>query len=229
MKNIIYLLLMITVISSCNSSEECYSDPNNKINFLFEKDDSVLIQSFVYVEDLAQMRDTVYVKIGTIGFVTDYDRAVSIRQLGKKGENSAIPGVHYIGFDDKEASNLLVLRAGNAIDSLPVILLRDVSLETEDAILNVTLVDNSCFSLGLEGETDKTVIFSDMMNEPSNWIHIESATNHLPRRLGDYGRIKHQFLISYTDEKWDYAFFELLKQDVIRDRFHYRVLATDWI
>ena len=62
--------------------------------------------------------------------------------------NKAIPGVHYVPMDDPEMENLLVVRADSVTLEVPVILLRDTSLQREEYRLCLQLVATEDFLLG---------------------------------------------------------------------------------
>lgn len=203
MKKNILILIMLSIFTSCNEIKPMlFSDNNAKLSFIFDKKnnpDSTTRQTFVY-DHAEVVRDTVYINIRCTGFQTDYDREISlVQEEAKEGENKANPGEHYVDFNDKEVAKYYILKAGKSTVSVPVILLRHLSMKDKEFTLNVGLRENNFFSLGFKGETIRKIVTADILTKPSRWFSF----------FGDYGPVKHQFMIDVSDGiKWDDEFFE---------------------
>ena len=62
-----------------------------------------------------------------MGFVYDHDRQIAIEQVTSDG-NQAVPGKHYVAFDDPSLSGLYVMPARQSRTKIPVVVLRDGSV-----------------------------------------------------------------------------------------------------
>lgn len=161
----------VLALTACEDSSELYNYPINKIGFLRENgENKPVTKTFIY-DNSDVDRDTVYIPMRTMGFVTEYDRPIGIEQAeavfeeGVEGAN-AVPGVHYVPFDDPEYQKFAVVKAGQAEAQLPVILLRDPSLENEEVTLRIRIVQNEAFAPINEEDSEKLVTFSDMIMQP---------------------------------------------------------------
>lgn len=128
MKHQIILLLGILFLAGCHDSSELYDYPTNKIGFLLEGNvNKDITKTFIYDHSSIE-RDTIYLEMRTMGFVTSYDRRVLLEQADAlleagNGIANAVPGVHYVPFDSPEYDQFSVVPAGSAIARIPVILL----------------------------------------------------------------------------------------------------------
>lgn len=122
--------------------------------------------------------------------------------------NPAVAGVHYVPFNDSEAQALLKVKAGVVNDSLAVILKRDVSLETQKFRLRLRLEASDDLQVGESKYLERTIIFSDMLEKPSEWYNYSGAYYY----LGNYSVPKHELMIrvlqrlqssdSRVDDEW---------------------------
>lgn len=151
-------------------------------------------------------RDTVYVPVSTMGYLSDKPRRVKLIQLeetrieykkDEKGEIvdsvfikvpfQAIPGVHYVPLDDCEAD--VAPMKNNA--RIGIILLRDKSLKTQEYRLCLKVDANEYFQLGMPDELTAAVIFSDKLIQPST-VYWNRVKNY----FGAYSERKHRFINS---------------------------------
>lgn len=205
MKNrLICILPVLATLSlfSCEKTIETYSSPDNKIGFVFESyRDSITRHTFVYDNETV-IEHTIMVDVQTIGFVTDYDRKISIAQINSDGPQ-AVAGKHYVAFDDSRVADQYIMPAGKANTSIPIILLRDESLTKEEMTLTISIVQNENFSLGYTNDRKKSITVSDILTKPKYW-HA-SAVYYF---CGEYGPVKHRFMIDASGKKIndDYLF-----------------------
>lgn len=209
---LILLIGVLALATSCEDSSELYSYPENKIGFLRENGaNKTVTKTFIYDKSDID-RDTIYIPMRTMGFVTDYDRPIGIEQAeavfaeGKRGAN-AVPGVHYVPFDDSEYIKFAVVKAGKAEAMLPVILLRDPSLEEEEVTLRIRIVRNKEFLPINDEDSEKRITFSDMIMQPEKWDDI------FTKFFGTWGPVKYRFMLDVTNERWDDEFIEKLWND----------------
>lgn len=233
MKKIIYLLCLICtlgVFTSCEKDLEVYNTETCRLNFYYELNSRAgfneelarTAYSFIYGEADRQ-RDTLWFDVQTMGFTYDYDRPVVLEQLPSEGVQ-AVPGKHYVAFNDPAVSHLYVIPAGKATTKLPVIILRDPSLKNEAVSLKFGFKENEYFKLGFEEFSTRLIEMTDMLSEPSKWNaaypipglerYYPQYAMHLSDYFGVYGVVKHQFLIEQTGKKWDDEYIEsLIKGD----------------
>lgn len=199
--------------------------------------------TFVY-EAPAVVRDTVYVRLNTIGGITDQDRQVKLEQVTeydvtyirdpvtnkitdstvKEKPFKAVAGKHYVGFDDPAMRSMLLIRANKAFDSIPIILLRDAELKNNSYRLRFKVVANDAFAIGETKATQKTLIFSDRLERFVSWL-TDSYSSAAYGTLGKYSTTKHQFMIDVLkvkiDEEWWQA---ILKAQAAQ---HYKSVLKD--
>lgn len=210
MKHQIILLLGILFLAGCHDSSELYDYPTNKIGFLLEGNvNKDITKTFIYDHSSID-RDTIYLEMRTMGFVTSYDRRVLLEQadaLPEAGIANAVPGVHYVPFDSPEYKQFSVVPSGSAIANIPVILLRDPSLAKERVALRVRIVDTEEFVAVNPEASVKTIYFSDMLEKPEKWDSV------FEKSFGKWGEVKYRFMLDNSLELWDDAFIEVLLND----------------
>lgn len=212
MKNILILCIAAWFFAGCDDSSEMYSYPINKIGFLLEAGESkVMTKTFIYDQPEVE-RDTVYVRMRTMGFVSDADRQVRIEQAEVTEEEAssalnAVPGVHYVPFDDPEQIAMTVVKAGQVEADIPIILLRDPSLETEQFALKIRIVGNEEFQPFNQELSERIILFSDQPLQPAAWDDI------FAQWYGTWGPVKYRFMLDNTTPLWDDEFIEGLMND----------------
>lgn len=214
----VYLMAIASMLSlaSCEKDLPLYSDSTCRLNFYYDISStsdftSELARSsysFVYGPEEA-VDDTIWLEVETMGFVADYDRPISLEQVEVEGVNNAVSGKHYQAFDTPSLQKYLVLPAGKARTKIPVVLLRDASLKSENVVLKVAIKANEYFANGYEVYRERTIEFTDKLAEPSYWNkEYGKWKDTFAMYAGDYGVVKHQFLIEQTGEKWDDDYIE---------------------
>ena len=89
----------------------------------------------------------------------------------------------------------------SARTQVPVIVLRDASLEEHDVTLVFRFAENEYFKPGYTGLTERTLHIADRLLEPGNWSQ---------QYFGTYGPVKHQLMIDWTGEVWDDSYIRSL-------------------
>lgn len=186
-------------------------------------------------------KDTVYVPVSTMGYLSDKPRKVKLVQIeetrveytkNEKGEIidsvtikvpfQAIPGVHYVPLEDCEA-NVAPMKNGARIG---IILLRDKSLETQEYRLCLKVEANEYFQLGMPDDLTAAVIFSDKLIQPSSFYW-----NKIKFYFGKtYSERAHRFINSVfnvdMNDKWiseimvviaDLQFYQTTLQDRLKE------------
>lgn len=208
------VIVLMAVATSCEKDLEVYSDPTCRLNFYydietvgdFKPEMARAAYSFVYGSPDLE-RDTVWFEVESMGFVADFDRPIALQQVDSVGVDNAVAGVHYIGFDDAQLAKYYVMPAGKARTRLPIVILRDASLKDKAVVLKVRIRANDNFVNGYAPLAERVLTFTDHLSEPSRWNYQYpywgSYTISFADYFGEYGPVKHQFLINETGEKWD--------------------------
>jgi hypothetical protein len=199
-KYIAYLggALMLLGLASCEQDLPVYDDPQAYLNFDYtQAKDSMVNYSFVYSEGKEQ--DTVWVNLITQGFVSDHDRDFELQQV-TTGNNDAQAGKHYVALDDARMKPYLQVKAGQTKVSVPIIVLKDASLDNAVYNLKLEVKNNGEFAQGFQNRRVKMVTITNLLSKPAAW------SGAMDWYFGQWGRVKHQFFIDVTGEKWDDTF-----------------------
>ncbi len=216
-------MLLAVLLASCEKDLQVFSDPTCRLNFYYDIESVSSFKesmarsaySFVYGSSDVE-RDTLWYEMETMGFVADHDRAITLVQVDSAGVNNAVAGKHYVAFDDPSMTSYYVVPAGKARVKIPVVILRDASLKNETVVLMFKIQPNAEFQQGYSVLQTRVIQFTDQLSEPSKWTYgypysdYSSLTISLSDYFGDYGVVKHQFLIDQTGEKWDDDYIEKL-------------------
>lgn len=209
MKRLVCIFCIWVSMAGCQEEKEYLFQDVARVQFVGQGDlvPEDLVYSFVWLGK-DRWRDTVYLSLRVLGGPAEVDRCLKVSQIEEydvtyerdnKGyiidsvvvvkKNKAVPGIHYVAFDDPEVQNLMRVRANHVVDSLPVILLRDSSLTKEKMRLKIKLENSDDFQLGERGWLTKTVIFSDKLEKPDSWNYTTD------RYLGKYSESKYELMI----------------------------------
>jgi hypothetical protein len=225
LKSWIGCLLLLWGAASCENDLPLYDTPDCWLNFEYRNNsgtlvyDSTLITpamressyTFVYSGDDVVV-DTVWVKVNTIGFLSDRDRPLALAQLPPApGDTTAMAviGEHYVAFDSPEMAPYYVIPAGAMEANIPIVVKRAASLADGDVRLKFTFKENAHFKLGYAHMVERSLLISNRLSMPNNW---ESSRANVA--FGAYGPVKHKFLIDVSGEAWDEAYIaELMAGD----------------
>lgn len=193
------------VLGACEKDLEVYHHEQEWLAFRFhENQDSITYKTFIYDQEEVTC-DTIYVDLHLIGYLTDYDRPVSVEQVPIEGERNAVAGVHYVDFNSEAWKPNMVIRANDGEPKLPIALLRDTSLASSEYFLRLKIVGNEYFQPWSDTTIYKTISITDQLTKPEKWIELY---------FGVWGPVKHRFLIdTFEAIAWDDEFFEVLSQD----------------
>lgn len=198
LKYSLYLLATLLLLSRC--TEKDLNRYENDPGLYFHKSvytDKVDIQndsishSFFSLPD-DQMRDTAWVDIRTIGLPADYPRPVKIVQTNIGEKDAAIPGKHYVAFDDESIRESMVVAPGNMRQMLPVILLRDPSLNSERVRIEMRIEENEYFKVGIDTLSRFMVSTTAEPQKPAIWDSYWLYT------FGKWGARKMWLIMRYT-------------------------------
>lgn len=174
---------------ACDDDLQPYNDPNDRIAFS-TPDTEVISYTFAYFgSDVTSA--VVEVPVTAIGFVTGYDRAVSVRQITSEEGPNAMPGKHYLALDDPSMADKLVVKAGATGVNIPITVYRDETLADEEYILELELVENGFFKPGYLNSVTKTVVISDVLTQPEAWRKNSGTFNWY---FGTYSKTRHRVM-----------------------------------
>lgn len=196
-------------LSSCEKDLDTYHDDQARLNFNNVANNekvNTLNYSFVY-HGSTTMQDTVWVNVSTMGFLSDSDRQVALKQVAT-GENDAVPGIDYVPFDDPSLQSFYVVKAKANSVRLPIVVKRTDEMKTTEKTLRVTFADNGVFQPGYETDAYCTIMISDILTKPDAW-----DSNYLYYYVCTWTRGIHQFLIDQTGDPWDDAFINSVVGD----------------
>lgn len=211
----------LLAFTACEKDLQPYNTPGAWLNFAFRESSGDLItsseglydeiydtyysfalQSATTGTDITQ--DTVWVEVSTMGFLSEQDRQVELLQV-VTGENDAVPGVHYVAFDDPALLAKSYVAAGQNLARVPIVVLRDASLDQHDVVLKIAIKDNGVFKPGYEEFSTRTLHISAQLAKPSNW-----DSYYMDYMFGTYTPTKHALMIEWTGKLWDDAYLEEL-------------------
>ncbi|MDR0544061.1 MAG: DUF4843 domain-containing protein [Odoribacteraceae bacterium] len=158
----------------------------------------------------ANERDTLYIDTRVMGYPVDRPREITLRQIDANDPLAAIPGTHYVAFNDPAIKPLMYMPANATSYRLPVILIRDASLQQQIVNLRLQIVENSDFKIGIEKQATFQIKFSDQFLPATNWRPGSSVGWFTV--FGEYGKQKHWFLhtqVGFTDFDADVSTYPL--------------------
>ncbi len=219
----IFLFAWICAITSCEEQHllEYKNDPGlqfywGNIPGRNPQKDSLSCSFFIKREDL--LRDTVWLRVQTMGMPANEDRSVKFIQLPENEKNTmAQPGVHYLPFDTPELSSLMVIKANQVQADLPVVLLKHASLKEREYRLTISIAPNEYFNNGITKYQTFLLKVADTADEPDSWKTWKYY-------VGDFGSAKMKFLITYLGidfssnyPSYMYAYFEGLAREKLAE------------
>lgn len=216
-RNFIYLLLMTALFSSCEKKYYNYYEGIGIAQFgpalrfiympYYDLNDTLKTYTFFY-RDASVKQDTVYFDLYALGGPGDKDRPFVLKQVIVAGKDNAEPGVHYKAFNDPSLASTYVVKAGEVHMFVPVIMLRHGSLREREVVLQFALEENEWFRKGEVNKLWRRLEFADKLNQPSAWT---TAASNL--YWGKYSKVKHEFMVQQTGERWDQEFMAALSAE----------------
>ncbi|MBR1400046.1 MAG: DUF4843 domain-containing protein [Prevotella sp.] len=220
-----WLLFLAAMTTSCEKDLPLYETDTCWLNFYYadvantQRFDDKLRRSsysFVYAGE-GITRDTLWFEVETMGFLSDHDRAISLHQVDSTA-NDAVAGKHYVAFNDPSLASYYVMPAGKSRTKIPVVLLNDESLKDISVVLKFAISENENFKVGYDYFSSRVIEFTSRLSMPDNWMkgypipgmesYYPMYANYITYFFGNYGPVKHQFLIDQTGERWDDDYIE---------------------
>ena len=208
-----YIILGVGLLTACSRQDALMYENDPRVFFSRGtsgkgQQDSILHSFFTVPEGVE--RDTVWVEISVMGFTSSESRPVKIVQTNTGEADAAVPGTHYVGFDDAEMSVHLVVATNAVSAKIPVILLRDRSLLLEKKRIKMAIVANEYFQPGIDKNRNFMVQTTAMAEKPGRWDSIWKSY------FGAWGSQKMWFIVNYLgfsefDDDFDTAYRKYLQ------------------
>ena len=208
MKKIQLILAMTAIIftASCKKAEIPTWSGDDRIRFRTNVvNDTLQGYSFLGVgSDTTQY--VMYIEVNVEGYVRNFPRPITFRQVAT-GDDDAVPGTHYVAFDDALVRDQYVIQADSATARIPIILFRHASLLNEEKTLRIELVQNQHFQLTTDSIRQfRRIVFAEKYAKADAWdVTGTAAVNPY---FGPYGLEKHRFMSSETNMAFDNAWFD---------------------
>ncbi len=225
-----YWIIMFLIFIFANACQEVEVHTYIGDDFVqFEKsiDESY---SFVYAGSTV-VRDTIWLPAFCTGSLRKEYRSFSVKQIPEysfewryddsgdlidsvlvKQPNQAEEGIHYVSFDDSGYRELCKVNIDSVTFSVPIIVLRDLSLQTQEKTLLIEFQADDNFKPGDPDTRIARIVLSDMIVYPEAWSAYTTNIGNIGTNpvLGLYGKVKHQLLIDVTGKPWDNEFIDSL-------------------
>lgn len=216
--------VLVILVVSCKKDYSFFESSDCYLNFKYEgatseditDEISTTSYSFVYAGEDVKV-DTIWFEVTTLGFLSSEERPFVLKQFPVEGVDNAVPGVHYVAFDDAELMKFYRIPKDQNTVKIPVILLRDdPELKKKAMVLKFGFGENEFFTPGYQGMVSRTVNITDYLTEPKEWWRLY---------MGSYGQVRHYLMISWTGEPWDDAYIK----DYVRGDSAYRTYIRQWL
>lgn len=195
-KYIFYIIVGLSAVlnTACKENEmEPYNDTPALYfeNIKYGQADSINHSFFIYGDEVKE--DTVWVVVNTMGYPENIDRPISLVQTNTGKANAAVPGTHFISFDDPTLKSYFHIPANQVSQKIPIVFLRDKSLITNEYRIELAIIENEYFRPGIDAWRSFVVTTTDQAVRPNNWdttwIYVFGTT---------WGREKMKFIIQVT-------------------------------
>ncbi|MFD2556549.1 DUF4843 domain-containing protein [Sphingobacterium tabacisoli] len=176
------LTVGISVLSSCEKDIDGYVQ-DARVYFFERSNDlnqtRISNRSFTFLTvPEQQMKDTLYIKVKTMGEVSAVDRYPIAKTVAEG--STATEGIDYEFIPGLVAANQI---EGN----VAVVLHRTARLKNETVLLNLAIGESADFKGGVTEDGTFTLRWSDRLVQPDTW----------PFYFGTYSDVKYQFIIDH--------------------------------
>lgn len=212
MRHITMIFIYLLVVTGCKQEVAQPYDDMPRLYFYHEagvQQDSIAVSFFATAE--TKLYDTVWLDIRTMGFPVDEDRLIGLEVLNEGDKGAAIPGIHYLEWENCLTMDYLHIPAGKVQASVPIVLRKDKSLETGAVLLKLRIRPNAYFQLGYEPWCSFTLSSTSLPVKPELWDKWWKIY------FGVWGPKKMEFIILYVgfnefgDYPEDYSICDYLR------------------
>ena len=208
MKKNIYNILFLSALLCCMAACTEYQMPrgydgNPAVYFSWSSTSGAqhdsINHSFFLLKDYTQTTDTVWVKVNLLGSTAPVDRPIAIVQTNTGKANAAVPGTHFLSFDNPWVKERMIIPADSVQMRLPIVIFKDGSLNTHTVRLELAVVENEYFRPGIEAYRNFVVTTTAQAVKPSLW-----DTRWRYQFGSTWGTVKFRFIIDATGYlDWD--------------------------
>lgn len=182
MKHVLYTIFLISsCLAGCSKDE---IDHYGNTDYIFFSTDTATTIEYSFAFNPGVEKDTVGVVLKLVGKLGTADRPVAL---------AVDPAYTTAIASDYKLPDQVVLRAGHAADTIPLILHKSARLQTGKFKIRLVLNQNDQFQPGPPTNRYLNIIFSDMIARPGWWTNIVT-TNF----LGTYSDTKYRLFIEAT-------------------------------
>ena len=184
---------MTLSLTGCSTDEDFYYQDEPRVRLVGEEiwavgTDSVAFSFVAYGSDVTEK--TIYVDAQVMGnVVLDHDRTVNIE---------VDPQLTTASTAQYTAPTSVVIPAGQAKGTFPVVLKRDASLQSKAVTLYLKVAANSDFKPGVNEENHIRFIWNDILSRPNNWSDLEPF-------FGVYSDVKYRFMLTNSDGAGEFS------------------------
>ncbi|MEG2278221.1 MAG: DUF4843 domain-containing protein [Odoribacter sp.] len=195
-KTIFYYLGILWAMGTLSGCEdETALEYGNDPRLYFYNDqygqrDSIAHSFFVLRDD--QMLDTVWLDVRTMGDVADYDRPVELVLTNVGKLDAAVPGTHFLAFDNAEVKKWMVIPTGQVKTLIPIVIKRDQSLKSSVIRFELAVGENQYFKPGIDKWSTFVITTTEMAAKPDLW---DTWWKHT---FGTWGAVKMKFIVDYV-------------------------------
>lgn len=210
-KTIGVLLLSISLFA-CKKSEPTSYNGSQYIEFYNTYDIKEITAQYstFYYLDASKVTDTVWFRVKTVGSIPNKTSYIKFEAFKDPSASPTYPdataGIQYVSFDDPDVAKLMKMDAGKYEAYIPVVLKRDASLKDKTYQIRFNIVASDDFKPASGYHSEGVVYVSDGLSQPSTWY----TTGFF---LGTYGKVKHEFIIKQSGQRWDAAFITTVLAD----------------
>ena len=176
------LSVLCALCVSCSSDEDFFYQDEPRVRLVGEKmwaagTDSVTFSFIAYPAETVEK--TIYVDAQIMGEVADRDRTVNL---------IVDPQLTTASASQYTVPTTVIVPAGQAKGTFPVVLKRDASLEKKGVRLCLKVAESGDFKPGVNEENHITFIWNDILSKPNNWADLEPF-------FGTYSNVKYRFML----------------------------------
>lgn len=209
---LIYLWSCLLLCFACQEADYIAFEEPAAVQF--GKADDKQDYTFVF-EPSTVVRDTVHIRVCLVGHPSEDYRHFKLKQVAavewkydydKYGVitdsilvelRQGIENTHFLS----PAEEHCVIAPNSVECNVPVIVLRDTSLETHEYHICFQLEPTADLQVGESAWLRSDIILSDILQKPTNWDNTD--INYASVALGEYSRVKHRFMIDASGLEWN--------------------------
>jgi hypothetical protein len=197
MKHYITLLLLASLAACGSQAIDLFDAPASLYFFRGDRNsagqpqrDSINYSFFL--SGGSATSDTIWIDARLTGEPLPVDRPFALVQANATADDAAIPGEHYVAFDDPAIAASVALPANATGVILPVIVKRVPDMDTVSYRLTIAISPGNLFAPGIIHRDTLVINITAMAVKPAAWDRYYDAT------FGPWGQEKMRFIIDHV-------------------------------